>query len=433
MYRWLSDNSAEKQSEERGFLGFFSSLSLCFSLCRLFVAKNLSSPKINRMTTIQIHQFEYRPERRNFITVHMQKYPFIFSDEWKYRVRRHLAFWLFWGIFQGFLYSFIASNSVFSYVRQLPLSMLESFIFLLAHIFLAYSLMYFVIPRLLLKQKYWQTAAWTILCFLGTAVVSTLIGRFIIDPLRVYLIGDPYKLSLYRVSSVNIHLSLLAGLRGGLTVGGIAAAIKLMKHWYLKEQRNLQLQKENVESQLQILKAQVHPHFLFNTLNNIYSYTQNSSPVAAKMVSGLSDLLRFMLYECNQRVVPLGSELKTIKDYINLEQIRYGNSLDIHLDLPEKHNDLYIAPLLLLPLVENCFKHGTSHMLEQPWVSLQITIEKTEMRMKLLNGKITEEIKSEKKGIGISNVEKRLSLLYPGKHEFIITNDPEVFIINFKK
>ena len=385
------------------------------------------------MTTLQIHHFECRPERRNFITVHMQKYPFIFSNEWKYRVRRHLAFWLFWGVFQGFLYSFIASNSVFGYVKQLPLSILESFIFLIAHIFLAYSLMYFVIPRFLLKQKYWQTAIWTLACFIITAFVSTFVGRFIIDPLRVAIIGDPYTLSLYRVSSVNIHLSLMAGLRGGLTVGGIAAAIKLMKHWYMKEQRNLQLQKENIESQLQLLKAQVHPHFLFNTLNNIYSFTQNTSPQAAKMVSGLSDLLRFMLYEGNQRVVPLSKELKMVQDYINLEQIRYGNKLDIHLDLPEETNDLYIAPLLLLPLVENCFKHGTSNMLDQPWISLHVTLNKNIMRMKLINGKVNEPSGQQKPhGIGIANVQKRLSLLYPSKHEFVITSDAEVFVVNLK-
>jgi LytS/YehU family sensor histidine kinase len=228
-------------------------------------------------------------------------------------------------------------------------------------------------------------------------------------------------------------MSLMAGLRGGLTVGGIAAAIKLMKYWYVKEQRNLQLQKENVESQLQLLKAQVHPHFLFNTLNNIYSYTQKTSPVAAKMVSGLSDLLRFMLYEGDQRVIPLSRELKMVQDYINLEQIRYGNKLDIHLDLPEKTNDLYIAPLLLLPLVENCFKHGTSSMLEQPWISLQITLDKTEMRMKLINGKAIETMNPQKKaGIGIANVQKRLSLLYPEKHEFTITSDAEVFVVNLK-
>jgi len=140
-----------------------------------------------------------------------------------------------------------------------------------------------------------------------------------------------------------------------------------------------------------------------------------------------------MLYECNQRVVPLAKELKTIKDYISLEQIRYGNKLDIHLDIPEKTNELYIAPLLLLPLVENCFKHGTSTMLEQPWISLQITLDKNEMQMKLINGKTAENNDTDRKpGIGISNVEKRLALLYPKKHEFVITNDPDVFVINLK-
>lgn len=385
------------------------------------------------MTTIQIHHFEYKPECRNFITVHMQKYPFIFSDDWKYRIRRHLAFWLFWGVFQGFLYSFIAATSFLNYIQRLPLSFMDSFIFLFAHVFLAYSLMYLVIPRFLLKQKYWLTAFWTIIFFLATAVVSTLLARFVIDPLRLSIMGENYAAKFLRPTNINIHMSMMAGLRGGLTVGGIAAAIKLMKYWYVKEQRNLQLQKENVESQLQLLKAQVHPHFLFNTLNNIYSYTQNTSPVAAKMVSRLSDLLRFMLYEGDQRVVPLSKELKMVQDYVNLEQIRYGNKLDIHLDLPEKTNDLYITPLLLLPLVENCFKHGTSNMLEQPWISLQVKLEKNEMRMKLINGKAAEASSSQKeKGIGIANVQKRLALLYPGKHEFVVTSDADVFVVNLK-
>jgi uncharacterized membrane-anchored protein YhcB (DUF1043 family) len=395
-------------------------------------AKNRSSPKNNRMTTIQIHHSEYSPERRNFITVHMQKYPFIFSDEWQYRIRRHTAFWAFWWLFQGFLYSFMAINSIGSYFARLPVSMFESFVFMFNHMFLAYSLMYFVIPGFLLKQRYWHTAAWTVILFLLTATFSVLLGRLIIDPLRHSMAGDNYAGPPLR-SSVNFFLSLLAGLRGGITIGGIAAAIKLMKYWYVKEQRNLQLQKENAESQLQLLKAQVHPHFLFNTLNNIYSFTQNTSPVAAKMVAGLSDMLRFMLYECNQRAVPLYKELKMVQDYISLEQIRYGNKLDIHLDIPEKTNDLYIAPLLLLPLVENCFKHGTSNMLEQPWISLQITLNNKEMHMKLINGKASEEnIQQKKTGIGIANVEKRLTLIYPENHELIITSDADVFVVNLK-
>jgi len=228
-------------------------------------------------------------------------------------------------------------------------------------------------------------------------------------------------------------MSLLAGLRGAITIGGLAAAIKLMKYWHLKEQRNLQLQKENAEAGLQLLKAQVHPHFLFNTLNNIYSYTQNTSPVASKMITGLSDMLRYILYEGNRPLTSLHKELGMIEDYINLEKIRYGNRLELHIDLPENTQGLHIAPLLLLPLVENCFKHGTSTMLEQPWINLKITLQGKQMHMKLLNGKLNSPVEKQPlTGIGLNNVQMRLSLLYPGKHELTITSEDEVFMVNLK-
>ena len=362
----------------------------------------------------------------------MNSYPFIFSDEKKYRITRHVSFWVFWWLFQGVLYSFSAIYEPSIYWKRLAMSMTESFIFMGMHIFLAYSLMYFVIPRFLLKHRYWQTAIWTSVFFLLTAIFSAAISATIIDPVRKIMFGGLF-IDMYRSNTGNIFLSLMAGLRGAITIGGIAAAIKLMKYWYVKEQRNLQLQKENVESQLQLLKAQVHPHFLFNTLNNIYSYTQHTSPVASKLVTGLSDMLRFILYEGSQPLVPLSKELKMIQDYIELEQIRYGNKPDIHLDIPFDAFDLYIAPLLLLPLIENCFKHGTSHMLEQPWISLQITIHDKQIFMKLLNGKVSmKEKRNQPHGIGISNVKKRLELIYPGKHSFNIHDEEEVFIINLK-
>ena len=362
----------------------------------------------------------------------MSSSPFIFSNEKKYRISRHVSFWVFWWLFQGFLYSFVTSYSSPLYWKRLTMSMAESLAFLTMHIFLAYSLMYFVIPRFLLRQRYWQTAAYTALLFLLTAILSVVIGGYFIDPLRRLMFGDLF-INMYRSTSSNIFLSLLAGLRGAITIGGIAAAIKLMKYWYLKEQRNLQLQKENVESQLQLLKAQVHPHFLFNTLNNIFSYTQHTAPVASKLVTGLSDILRFILYEGSQPLVRLSKELKMMQDYIELEQIRYDNKPDIHLELPQRTDHVCIAPLLLLPLIENCFKHGAGHMLEQPWISLQINLEDKQMHMKLLNGKTkTGDSKNQQAGIGIKNVKKRLELLYPGKHLFDIYNEEEVFIIDLK-
>ncbi|WP_207625878.1 sensor histidine kinase [Niastella populi] len=360
-----------------------------------------------------------------------EQFPFIFSQERKYRVRRHLAFWGFWWLFQGVLYSVIGYTGKPIYSVRLLDSFAESAVYMIAHIALSFALMYFVIPRFLLKQKYWLTGMWVLICFLGAAAISTILSATIIPEIQQLIMkDDAFGQYLKKRATFQVHLSLMAGLRGAITIGGIAASIKLMKLWYVKEQRNLQLQKENAEAQLQLLKAQVHPHFLFNTLNNIYSHTQNTAPVASQLVMGLSDMLRFMLYECNHSQVPLSKELKMIRDYISLEQIRYDDHLDVHIDLPGNTDNLAIAPLLLLPLVENCFKHGTSHMIEQPWLSLHVTLEKDRMNVKLMNGKTNEVINNKYKGIGIVNVRKRLDLLYPGKHELTITDEEEVFIVN---
>jgi sensor histidine kinase YesM len=389
-----------------------------------------SSTKIIRMATLPSELAKSSPGLRNFITVHMQQYPFIFSDERKYRIRRHLALWAAWWVFQSILYAYTAGATLFPHYKRLPISMVDAMFFLAPHIFLSYSLMYFVIPKFIFKGKYVTAVVLVLYLFFVTAFISAMIGIHVLPSVRLYLFGRP---GFYYPEDIAFFLSLLAGLRGGITVAGLAAAIKLMKYWYMKEQRNLQLQKENAESQLQLLKAQVHPHFLFNTLNNIYSYTQNTSPTATQLVGGLSDMLRFILYECNQPLVPLAKELKMIQDYINLESIRYGNKLDVHIDIPQKTSGVYIAPLLLLPLVENCFKHGTSNVLEQPWINLHITLEKNVMQMKLINGKTEgSEAQSTQAGIGIANVQKRLGLIYPKRHELSITNDPDVFVVNLK-
>jgi sensor histidine kinase YesM len=359
----------------------------------------------------------------------MERYPFIFSNQFRYRLQRHLLFWITWWVFHSTLYSFSAGILKISYFQRLPVSAVESLIYMVPHMFLSYSLMYFAIPYFLLKGKYVQTALVVIGLFLVTAALSALISIYLLSYFRSLILDNVYVPP--HINEVNFFLGLLSGLRGGLTIGGLAAAIKLMKYWHQKEQRNLQLQKEAISSQLQLLKAQVHPHFLFNTLNNIYAGTQLTSPAAAKMIIGLSQLLRYMLYECNQPLVPLDRELSMLKQYILLEQSRYGNKLDINIDLPSEATGHAIAPLLMLPFIENCFKHGTSQMLEQPWISLRISIEADWLRMKLVNGKIDSDTASAS-GIGLANVEKRLALLYPDRHELVVNNEAEVFIVNLK-
>jgi LytS/YehU family sensor histidine kinase len=205
-----------------------------------------------------------------------------------------------------------------------------------------------------------------------------------------------------------------------------------MKHWYQKDHHNMVLQKENAQSQLQLLTAQVHPHFLFNTLNNIFSQIQNESPKGSKMIMGLSDMLRYILYEGQKPLVPLQQELQMITEYINLEKIRYGNKLEVFIALPSNTDGIYIAPLLLLPFVENCFKHGTSHMLQNPWINFTLEIKEATLIMKLMNGKPPSGREQCRQGIGIANVQQRLNLIYKDKHELQITEDEEVFIVNLR-
>jgi LytS/YehU family sensor histidine kinase len=120
-----------------------------------------------------------------------------------------------------------------------------------------------------------------------------------------------------------------------------------------------------------------------------------------------------------------------INEYINLEKIRYGNKLDVHVLMPDKVEDIYIAPLLLLPFVENCFQHGTNHVLQNPWVNLTAEMKNTTLAMKLMNGKATLSDNDQgNSGIGISNVKQRLDLLYKGKYDLQITEDDEVFIVD---
>jgi sensor histidine kinase YesM len=366
----------------------------------------------------------------------MDRYPFIFSNQLRYRLLRHFTFWFCWWAFSSFLYAYTLGIQVLPSLKRLPISAVEAFIFLSIHIFISYALVYFVVPHLLIKGKYLASITVVILLFLATGVLNAFIVRYVLEDARDFLLsnlfGWEYRVPR-RIVPASFYLSLLAGLRGGITVAGMAASIKLMKYWYVKEQRNLQLQRENAAAQVQLLKAQVQPHFLFNTLNNIYSFTQTTSPVAAKLVMGLSDLLRYILYAGSQSKVLLSKELKMVQDYMTLEQVRYGDRLDMHLKLPARTDNLLIAPLLLLPLVENCFKHGASHMLEQPWISLHIEVEENSMSMKLVNGKPSHfEPPKETTGIGLENVQKRLELLYPERHTLKITNEEEVFIVDLK-
>ncbi|WP_224999531.1 sensor histidine kinase [Cesiribacter sp. SM1] len=354
-------------------------------------------------------------------------YNLIYSKEWGYRIRRHLLFWLACVFFFTIIYGSLPLGSgklvsATDVAKAYLVAFIQAMVFLPLHICLSYTIMYLLVPRFFFEEKYRQLVFWVSLSFLFTGIFS--------HGLSVWVAGPAVNYFTITTIKSDFVLGLLAGLRGGLTVSGFAVAIKLGKYWYHKNQLNKQLEAEKLKAELQVLRAQVHPHFLFNTLNNLYSLALQQSVHTPEVVLKLSGLLRYMLYDCNAAKVPLWMELRLMYDYIELEKLRYGDRLDFSIDIEGDPAGSTIAPLLLLPFLENSFKHGASEQLDQAWISLSLRLRPNELRMKLMNGIVESPVRQSAHGIGLQNVQKRLMLLYPDKHELKIFREAEVFIVS---
>ena len=342
---------------------------------------------------------------------------FIFSEKRSDRVKRHLLFWFCFWIFLALLYAADPN-------RNVPRAIVYSFSTIVPQVFFTYALISFVLPKYLLKNKYFFSFLWIAVFSVITAVMNFSMVRYV-NPQLVVAIGQ----KPFPVSS-GFFFGILICFKGTMVAAAAACSIRLVKHWHLKEKRSLELLKEKTEAQLQLLKAQVHPHFLFNTLNNIYSKAQNESPGSAKMIMELSHILRYVLDEGKDGLVPLEKELQMVTDYINLEKMRYDARLDLHLSLPSSADNVYIAPLLLLPFVENCFRQSTGKMLSDPWINLKIELDTTSLAMKLMHGKKYNNTPDTHAETEFEDVKKRLELLYKDKYELQINEDDEVFIVN---
>jgi len=217
-------------------------------------------------------------------------------------------------------------------------------------------------------------------------------------------------------------------------ITGVYALFYFVRSWYEERQKAQSLLQEKTVAELELLKSQVQPHFIFNALNNIYSVALKTSPDTARLVSHLSSFLNYNLYESKQSLVPLTAEISYIKHYIELQKNRYGNKLDASINIYDEINDLYIAPLLLLPLVENSIKHGIANSIDQGWIRVDVSKQPDHFSIKIENS-VEETARQENGnngGLGIKNVHKRLQLLYPDAHEFKIVEEPHSYLVVLK-
>jgi two-component system LytT family sensor kinase len=213
-------------------------------------------------------------------------------------------------------------------------------------------------------------------------------------------------------------------------------SFRFLQKWQDDEKRNREIEKENISTELSFLKQQVNPHFLFNALNSIYSLAINTSKPASEAILKLSSILRYMLYETENKLVDLNSEINTISDYIELQKMRLTENVRVNFEVAGNILNYKIAPLLLLPLIENAFKHGVDNV-DPSFIDIMIATHDNTLEMQVKN-KMVKRHKEDQpdSGIGIKNIRRRLDLLYPDSYFFDTDTMNDIFTvtlqINFK-
>jgi len=361
-----------------------------------------------------------------FITWH----ELIFSDKKSDRIKRHLLFWLLWWIyFAGTYYYYVQVGlKEVTFGELSGILVLNTFLLLLIHIVTCYAFIDFLLPRYLLRKKYLLLSAYLVLMAFALLIIGYLVHARLFP-----LIDSAYNYTLPSNSKMTWWISINSVLLNTPKIIAAATAIKLVKRWYIKQKEKERIEKEKLITELQLLKAQIRPDFLFSSLDQIYSYTIKGSPVAPKLLISFSDLLSYILYECDDLKVPLEKELLMTKEFIELERLRFNDSLEIEVAVKGDARDKEIAPLLLLPFIEHGIRQCTN-LTEQLWINIDINITDESLTMKLTNGvnAVNADPDEAKKTEEIRNVQKRLQLLYENNHELKMYAENEIHVTILK-
>ncbi|MGA3015137.1 MAG: histidine kinase [Bacteroidales bacterium] len=216
-----------------------------------------------------------------------------------------------------------------------------------------------------------------------------------------------------------------------LFVFAISASIKITNEWFRAERQKKEMENEKLHSELAFLKSQVNPHFLFNVLNNICSLARKKSDNTENAIIQLSRIMRYMLYDSKDEKVSLEKEVEYLQNYINLQRLRISDSVIINLTIEGNIEDKKVEPMLLIPFVENAFKHGVSY-LEESHIDISLKVDQNVLNFRVENNRIKKNDNpvQQESGIGLKNVLRRLDLLYPGTHMIKIEETASKYIVN---
>jgi sensor histidine kinase YesM len=283
-----------------------------------------------------------------------------------------------------------------------------------------YFNIFYLIPNYLSNKKF------VVYCILLVLVT------IILTPLQVFFLYikasqfPDYQISLYQSQPWFFILTFL--------VVSLSTIFKIISDWVRHQRERKELQTESMQSELRFLRSQINPHFLFNTLNNLYALTLKKSDDAPEIVLKLSEMMRYMLYECNERRVFLSKEVNYVRNYLDLERLRQGKNMEISFEVNGTIAQQKIAPLMFIPFLENSFKHGASnHLAEGGFVHIKLNIEEHNVHLFIENSKPEVPIRHTGKrsgGIGLVNVKRRLNLLYPEQYKLKIEEKPTTYTVN---
>ncbi len=340
----------------------------------------------------------------------------VYSKHKGIRILRHLLFWTSDAVSYLIVVSAnveIKSSIIFSVLFSMPLAAL-----------ITYFIIYYLMPTFSKDHNKVRLLIGVVAAFLFIGVGMRYYRFFI-----VYPIVDPthaMPASLWGFSGI------LGEVFGWMSVICMAIAIKLMKNRAELQQKNDQLVQEKKISELNFLKAQMHPHFLFNTLNTLYSDAIQETGRSEQIVLHLSSLLRFMLEECNKPVIPIEKEIKVIEDYIELEKLRHGSRLQIDCQFSVNNKQAFLSPLLFLPFIENSCKHTLSSKRGPILILVKIESDNNFIRLFVENELAQPALNGVTHGIGVANVKRQLELLYDNNFTLDIKKNNNKYAVNLK-
>ena len=339
------------------------------------------------------------------------------------RVSLHIIFWAAY-LAQAVLLSYLWNApklSEQSINAQVNMAIINSLVYLLPKLFFTYFMLYFILNDILNDNgKLWKNIAYIVLAMISTLLLYRILAIYIAYPFIYHgLLGVPELLS---------PLGLLANLMDLGFASGAAIFIKQLRLQLAGKELEKTLIKEKLETELKFLKNQTNPHFLFNTLNNIYALARKKSDSTADVVMKLSKILRFMLYESGKPFITIVEEIKLIEDYLDLEKIRYNDRLNISFTQEIDNNSQPVSPLLLLPFVENAFKHGVSETRFTSFVKIDLKLCKSALQFVVENSREKACNKINDNKIGLGNIKRQLELMYK-EFELRVEEKESTFII----